>query len=109
MVGNSTLGNAATGRNRYATAPTRKIPTESRMVAIGRRMKGNEKFSGILHSPRDRWRRSRLENADSTRASGVSPAAGHRADQRSIIDRFPPDELCRRSLLALDVERGDDG
>src|SRR5216683_3323513 len=50
MVGNSTLGNAATCRNRYATAPTRNSPTESRMVAIGRSMNGNEKFSAFLPS-----------------------------------------------------------
>jgi hypothetical protein len=52
MVGNSTLGNAATGMNRYATAPARNNPTESRMAAIGRSMNGNEKFSALLHGPR---------------------------------------------------------
>src|SRR5258707_10753340 len=51
MVGNSTLGNAATGMNRYATAPARNSPTESRMVAIGRSMNGNEKFSAFLPRP----------------------------------------------------------
>jgi hypothetical protein len=48
MVGNSTLGSAATGRNMYATAPTRNTPIESSVVAIGRVMKGNEKFSASL-------------------------------------------------------------
>src|SRR5262249_58356439 len=50
MVGNSMLGSAATGMKRYATAPARNNPTDSRMVAIGRAMNGNEKFRTFLRS-----------------------------------------------------------
>ncbi len=42
IVGNSTSGNGATGRNGKAAAPTRKIAAMSSEVAIGRRMKGVE-------------------------------------------------------------------
>ena len=48
IVGNSTFGIAATGRNRYATAPVRNMPMDNRIVAIGRVMNGSEKFSAGL-------------------------------------------------------------
>jgi hypothetical protein len=44
MVGKSTCGNGATGRNWKATTPASKIAREIREVATGRRMKGAEKL-----------------------------------------------------------------
>src|SRR6478609_9372524 len=46
MVGNSTLGRLATVRNIKATGPTRNKPIASSVVPIGRRMNGEEKFTG---------------------------------------------------------------
>ena len=43
MVGISTLGSGEIGRKRYATIPDSSSPSESRMVATGRAMKGAEK------------------------------------------------------------------
>ncbi len=43
MVGMSTLGSGATGKKRYATAPAISRPSASKIVAIGRMMKGLEK------------------------------------------------------------------
>src|SRR5258708_3352760 len=42
MVGKSTCGNGATGKNGYDTAPTISTPTISSEVAIGRCMNGVE-------------------------------------------------------------------
>jgi hypothetical protein len=42
MVGKSTCGNGATGKNGYDIAPTRSTPTISSEVAIGRCMNGVE-------------------------------------------------------------------
>ena len=44
MVGKSTCGSGATGRNRNATAPANKIANEISEVATGRRIKGPEKL-----------------------------------------------------------------
>jgi hypothetical protein len=44
MVGRSTCGNGATGRNRKAVAPDSKIATVISDVATGRRMNGAEKL-----------------------------------------------------------------
>ena len=35
IVGKSTCGSGATGRNGYATSPTNRIPTMMRVVATG--------------------------------------------------------------------------
>ncbi len=60
MVGMSTLGNGATGRKRTATIPVSRMPTASRIVATGRRMKGAEKFIYSAASGRGvRTKRSR--------------------------------------------------
>src|SRR3954469_12624184 len=44
MVGKSTCGSGATGRNQKATAPASRMANEIREVATGRRMKGPEKL-----------------------------------------------------------------
>jgi len=44
MVGKSTCGSGATGKNLKATAPERKIATVINDVATGRRIKGAEKL-----------------------------------------------------------------
>src|SRR5205823_10353041 len=44
IVGKSTVGRAATGRNRKATAPTSATAMVSSVVPTGRRMKGAEMF-----------------------------------------------------------------
>src|SRR5216683_5836767 len=44
IVGKSTCGSGATGKNRNATAPASKIAREMREVATGRRTKGAEKL-----------------------------------------------------------------
>jgi hypothetical protein len=44
MVGKSTCGSGATGKNRNATAPDRKIAMVMSDVATGRRIKGAEKL-----------------------------------------------------------------
>src|SRR5467141_1120311 len=44
MVGKSTCGSGATGKNRNATAPDRKIAKVISEVATGRRIKGAEKL-----------------------------------------------------------------
>ena len=60
MVGKSTCGNGATGRNRKATAPASKIASEMSEVATGRRMNGaeklDEKFTVVGQAPSlDDW------------------------------------------------------
>ena len=49
MVGKSTCGNGATGRNRKATAPERKIASVISDVATGRRINGAEKLDEIFN------------------------------------------------------------
>jgi hypothetical protein len=44
MVGKSTCGSGATGKNRNATKPERRIAIVINDVATGRRMKGAEKL-----------------------------------------------------------------
>jgi hypothetical protein len=44
MAGTSMLGRAATGRRKKATVPARRRPRDSRIVAMGRAMKGAETF-----------------------------------------------------------------
>jgi hypothetical protein len=44
MVGKSTRGIAATGRNRYATMPVRNKPAARREVPTGLLIKGSEMF-----------------------------------------------------------------
>src|SRR5450432_2714566 len=44
IVGKSTCGNGATGRNRNANAPASKIASEISDVATGRRINGPEKL-----------------------------------------------------------------
>src|SRR5690242_15732807 len=44
MVGKSICGRGATGRNRKATAPERRMARVIREVATGRRIKGAEKL-----------------------------------------------------------------
>src|SRR4051794_19010835 len=44
IVGNSTVGMLATGRKRYATAPTSSRPRASSVVPTGRRMNTSEKL-----------------------------------------------------------------
>jgi hypothetical protein len=44
MVGRSTCGNGATGRNLNAIAPDKKIAMVTSEVATGRRIKGAEKL-----------------------------------------------------------------
>jgi hypothetical protein len=44
ITGKSTRGNAATGRNRYATIPIRNNPAASNEVPTGRLMNGTEMF-----------------------------------------------------------------
>src|SRR5205814_3475115 len=39
IVGKSTVGKSLTGKRRYATAPTKRIPIMTSAVIIGRRMK----------------------------------------------------------------------
>src|SRR5262245_38881973 len=48
IMGKSTRGMGATGRNWYATIPARKSPAASKDVPTGRRMKGSEKLIGSL-------------------------------------------------------------
>ena len=43
-TGNSTLGSGATGSRPYATIPSNSAPSESSVVATGRRMNGSETF-----------------------------------------------------------------
>jgi hypothetical protein len=45
IVGNSTWGSGATGKNWYAIIPASKIATVKREVAIGRFTKGSEMFT----------------------------------------------------------------
>src|SRR5215813_3571006 len=45
IVGKSTCGNGATGKNRNATTPDKRIARVIRDVATGRRMKGAEKLA----------------------------------------------------------------
>ena len=49
MVGKSTCGSGATGRNRKATAPERKIASVISEVATGRRINGAEKLDEIFN------------------------------------------------------------
>ena len=44
IIGKSTRGIAATGRNRYATIPKRNRPAASSDVPAGRRINGSETF-----------------------------------------------------------------
>src|ERR1700761_4675574 len=44
IVGKSTCGNGDTGKPRYATMPASATPAVSKVVAIGRLMKGEEKL-----------------------------------------------------------------
>jgi len=44
MVGKSTRGSGATGKNRKATTPESRMASVISDVATGRRMKGAEKF-----------------------------------------------------------------
>ena len=51
MVGKSTCGSGATGRNGKATRPTKASAAISSVVATGRRMKGSERFTTLLPRP----------------------------------------------------------
>src|SRR6202790_4357934 len=48
MVGKSTCGSGATGRNGNTTRPSRNIPPINREVAIGRRTNGSEILMMVL-------------------------------------------------------------
>jgi hypothetical protein len=56
MVGKSTCGNGATGRNGNAAMPTNAKAVIKRQVAIGRRIKGSEKFTWCSAAPVSRAR-----------------------------------------------------
>ncbi len=62
MVGKSTWGNGAIGRNGKATSPTSASADMISEVATGRRMKGSERFIGLSRpwamSRSAHWRRS---------------------------------------------------
>jgi hypothetical protein len=52
MVGKSTRGRGATGKNMYAAIPAMRIAAASSDVAMGRRMKGAEMFTASTPSSR---------------------------------------------------------
>ena len=54
MVGKSTCGSGATGRNGKAAMPTNAIAAISSEVATGRRMNGSERFMRSPSPPRSR-------------------------------------------------------
>ncbi len=60
IIGKSTRGIAATGRNRYATIPMRNKPAANKDVPTGRRMKGSETFMTATDYLRPRWRPLRV-------------------------------------------------
>src|SRR5262249_31509114 len=91
MVGNSTLGRLATGRKKEATAPTRNNPIAIRVGPIGRRTKGEEKFTAGPGRDEPRGapagKRTQIVHAGAPckgrspawcKASAVARAAGHR-------------------------------
>src|SRR3954467_3931794 len=51
MVGKSTCGNGATGRNGKETRPTKASAVISSVVATGRRMNGSEMFTSCSLPP----------------------------------------------------------
>ena len=55
IVGKSTLGRAATGSKRKATAPTSATAIVRSVVATGRRMKGAEMFMRAWAPTQLRW------------------------------------------------------
>ena len=56
IVGKSTCGNGATGSEKKPAIPASARPAVSRTVAIGRRMKGADRFT-----PRSSWARFRAD------------------------------------------------
>ncbi len=52
MVGKSTCGSGATGRDGNATMPTKAKAAINSVVAIGRRMKGSDRFTSRSPAPR---------------------------------------------------------
>src|SRR5262245_12516879 len=67
MTGNSTEGRDATGRNRYASAPTRSSATLRSDVATGRLMNGAAMFTGVSSF------RSLADSAHGERAARARP------------------------------------
>jgi hypothetical protein len=53
IVGKSTVGRLATGKNSYAVAPARNRPMASRVVATGRKMNNAETFTRSLRDALD--------------------------------------------------------
>src|SRR6478735_9665191 len=93
MVGKSTVGMLATGRNRYATMPTSSSPMASSVVPTGRRMKGSEKFARLMRLLRRPLRRFGLIGEvelglHRPRAAEARPQALHREiDDRGRVER----------------------
>src|SRR5215831_12078072 len=54
MVGKSTCGRGETGNNPNATAPASATAMESKVVAIGLRTNGSERFMTVVPTPRAR-------------------------------------------------------
>src|SRR5579862_6587930 len=71
MVGKSTCGNGATGRNGNATMPTKASADINRQVAIGRRMKGSEIFTMRSESSVRPMRRGHQSGAMGDRSRGI--------------------------------------
>src|SRR5215831_6116149 len=80
MTGNSTEGSDATGRNRYASAPTSSSATLRSEVATGRLMNGAAMFTGASRS------RSLGDALDRELPAARTAKAARQAIERQVDD-----------------------
>src|ERR1700722_7015620 len=104
MVGKSTCGNGATGRNGKAAMPTKAKADINRQVAIGRRMNGSGKFKwgsprGRARGGGDSPRRVGLQLVLSVGPHAVTVVQARNDDRRIAGSRPDLDLTSRRDVV----------